>query len=508
MTNKIVTLNHLKNIRKKCIENNKKIVLVHGVFDVIHLGHIEHFKEAKKNGEILVVSLTLDKFVNKGFNKPYFKIDQRIKFLSHINLIDYITISQSKSSVEVIKNLRPDFYCKGKDYIPSSGDKAGNLSTEKKTLEKFGGKLIFTQGQQFSSTKILNENFHEFKIVNNKINNLFKNDLEKNKILEEFYSSIKYFKNKKILVIGEVIIDTYIGSSPIGTPSKESILSVKYENKKSYLGGTVPVVKNISQLNNNLTFVSIFNEKILKNKVSKYLGSNVKLKFFHQKNFKEINKNRFINNANKSKFFEYYEFNNIEYDNKFLNKYLDNNLNKFDKVIICDFGHGLFTKKLVDKLIKKSKFLCANIQTNSGNRGFNLFTKYPRLDFLSIDEPEARLGLSDKKLEIDKIIDSKKMKNYKNIVITRGVEGLIVKNFKGSKKKNIKFPALNTKVVDTLGAGDAVYSFTSSLIKAKSDARLIAIVGSIAGAIKTNILGHSNWVSLRELERTLEAILK
>ena len=110
MTSKIVTLNHLKNIRKKCIENNKKIVLVHGVFDVIHLGHIEHFKEAKKNGEILVVSLTLDKFVNKGFNKPYFKIDQRTKFLSHINLIDYITISQSESSVEVIKNLRPDFY--------------------------------------------------------------------------------------------------------------------------------------------------------------------------------------------------------------------------------------------------------------------------------------------------------------------------------------------------------------------------------------------------------------
>ena len=72
---------------------------------------------------------------------------------------------------------------------------------------------------------------------------MFKDDIEKNNIIEEFYSTIKYFKNKKILVIGEVIIDTYISSSPIGTPSKESILSVNYESKKSYLGGTVPVVK-------------------------------------------------------------------------------------------------------------------------------------------------------------------------------------------------------------------------------------------------------------------------
>ena len=134
------------------------------------------------------------------------------------------------------------------------------MQLEKNTTEKYGGKLIFTKGQQFSSTKILNENFQEFKLVNKEVKKFFKNDIQKNKTLDDFYSTLKSFKNKKILIIGEIIIDTYINSSPIGTPSKESILSVNYQNKTSFLGGSVPIVKNISQLNNNITFVSLFKE--------------------------------------------------------------------------------------------------------------------------------------------------------------------------------------------------------------------------------------------------------
>lgn len=85
--------------------------------------------------------------------------------------------------------------------------------------------------------------------------------------------------------------------------------------------------------------------------------------------------------------------------------------------------------------------------------------------------------------------------------------GLIIKLDK-SNKKILKFPALNTKVVDTLGAGDAVYSYCSSLIRNTNNHKLISIVGAIAGAIKTNILGHSTNIQLDEVNRSLETILK
>ena len=80
MTNKIVSLNQLKDIRKKCYKNKKKIVLVHGVFDVIHLGHLDHFKYAKDNGDVLVVSLTTDKFVNKALINHISKLSRDVIF--------------------------------------------------------------------------------------------------------------------------------------------------------------------------------------------------------------------------------------------------------------------------------------------------------------------------------------------------------------------------------------------------------------------------------------------
>ena len=113
--NKILNIKELRIIREK--NKKKKIVLVHGVFDLIHKGHIEYFKEAKKYGEILVASVTADKYVNKGVNRPYFNSLDRIKFLTELELIDFVILSQNKSSVEIINSLKPNFYIKGPDYL-------------------------------------------------------------------------------------------------------------------------------------------------------------------------------------------------------------------------------------------------------------------------------------------------------------------------------------------------------------------------------------------------------
>ena len=150
MKKKIVTINELREIINDAKKVKKKIVLVHGVFDVIHLGHIDYFKEAKKYGDILIASVTCDQFVNKGFNKPYFKEVERCNFLSSIEMIDHVVLSPSPSSTFVINNVKPDFYCKGPDYKKKDGDQAGNLLDEKKCVEKNGGKLVINSGVQFS----------------------------------------------------------------------------------------------------------------------------------------------------------------------------------------------------------------------------------------------------------------------------------------------------------------------------------------------------------------------
>ena len=69
--------------------NKKNLVigLAHGVFDIVHIGHIEHFKEAKQSCDKLIVSVTADKFVNKGPNRPAFTLSDRIKFLNQLLIL-------------------------------------------------------------------------------------------------------------------------------------------------------------------------------------------------------------------------------------------------------------------------------------------------------------------------------------------------------------------------------------------------------------------------------------
>ena len=81
----------LSNILKTLKKKKKKVVLCHGVFDLVHLGHIEHFKSAKSYGDYLIVSLTLDKFIRKGPGRPLFNEQQRLEYLRQIKIIDYVS---------------------------------------------------------------------------------------------------------------------------------------------------------------------------------------------------------------------------------------------------------------------------------------------------------------------------------------------------------------------------------------------------------------------------------
>ena len=139
LENKIIDETGLKEL--KLVLKKKKIVLCHGVFDLLHIGHINYFHAAKKIGDVLVVSVTDDSYVNKGPGRPAFTIQNRVKFLKEINCIDYICISRSLTSEKIIKNLKPDFYCKGPDYAGSIKiKKDSNLKKEIQALKSVKGK--------------------------------------------------------------------------------------------------------------------------------------------------------------------------------------------------------------------------------------------------------------------------------------------------------------------------------------------------------------------------------
>ena len=102
------TLNHLRG--------NKRIVQCHGVFDLLHIGHIKHLHQAKTFGDVLIVTLTADQYVNKGPGKPYFSEYLRAEALSALSCVDYVVINHHPTAIEAISEIKPDYYVKGIEY--------------------------------------------------------------------------------------------------------------------------------------------------------------------------------------------------------------------------------------------------------------------------------------------------------------------------------------------------------------------------------------------------------
>jgi rfaE bifunctional protein nucleotidyltransferase chain/domain len=155
---KVKTSKIIINLYKK---NNKKIGLCHGVFDLVHLGHIRHFKEAKKKVDILIVSVTEDKYVNKGPGRPVFNALQRMENLAALECVDHVILSRSISAKSIINVIKPNFFFKGPDYRNNNTDLTGKIYKEKNAVIKNLGKIYYTNDKKFSSTKLLRSDYNK-----------------------------------------------------------------------------------------------------------------------------------------------------------------------------------------------------------------------------------------------------------------------------------------------------------------------------------------------------------
>ena len=154
MKNKIINIYNLSKKIESFKKKGKKVILCHGVFDLLHLGHVKHFKEAKQNGDILIVTVTPDKFVNKGPNRPVFNAINRMEVISSLEFVDYVAENKWSTAVELIKLIKPNIYCKGPDYKKNKDDITKKIIDEINAVKKINGKIKYTSDVTFSSSKL------------------------------------------------------------------------------------------------------------------------------------------------------------------------------------------------------------------------------------------------------------------------------------------------------------------------------------------------------------------
>jgi len=439
----IVSIDELAKLKR----GGQTLVHCHGVFDLLHPGHVRHLEAAKREGGILVVTITPDRYVNKGPNRPVFPEQLRAEQVAALKCVDYVAINKWPTAVEAIKMLRPDVYVKGSDYFDRESDITGGIILEEEAVRSAGGRIHFTDEISFSSSELINRYLSPYPEEAKE----FLENLRQRFSANEVIDKIEGLRGIKVLVIGEYIIDRYVYVTPLGKSPKENLIPMRYEGEEEYQGGGMAVANQIRGFCDIVSYQPP----------------------------RPVIKVRYIDPTFFTKLFEYQVFpDSMEYQ-------LDAE-EEFDLVVVCDFGHGLFDERLKEN-VYKANFLALNVQTNSANVGFNLITKYRKADFFCIDEPELRLAYHDRDTDLEILAECLAGNlGCKKGVVTLGHKGSMVY----SNGEIYHIPVLTKEVKDRMGAGDAYYALASLCAFNDFSPELIGFLGSALAALKVGVIGN------------------
>ncbi len=341
---------------------------------------------------------------------------------------------------------------------------------------------------------------------------------------DDISGALESLKGLRVLVLGDLVIDEYCYCRVSGTVSKAPVLAAIYEGMQRMLGGGGVIARHAAELASEVHYVgtvgaldqghdeltTILENEGITSKLITWPGTHT------------VTKRRYItggypnplesspHGAGVDRSIRLFEIGfmattplpkQVEEE---LCAYLSDMAPKYDVVIVADFGHGLISQKVRETISARANWWSVNAQTNSSNFGFNRITKHAKADFVCIDELEARLPSGDRTSRLGDIVQGlRESLECSSIMVTRGKEGLVLFNGREAHEA----PALANRVVDTVGAGDAVLAM-ASLCKARHlDEELVVLLGSCSGALAAWQVGNQAPVRKSRLLGYVESAL-
>lgn len=505
---KIQSLGEIREILEKERAKGFRIIHCHGVFDLLHPGHIRHFQAAKAQGDKLVVTVTPDRFVNKGPGRPAFTEHLRLEALAALQDIDYVVLNNSPDAISAIKEVRPHLYVKGVEYANHAADVTGKIGAEAQAVEDCGGKIYYTDDIVFSSSSLLNRHFDAMSPEVNQ----FLSYLKTHYSLDEIAEKIERLRNLNVLIIGDAIIDEYQYAEPLGQTGKGHHNVAKCLGKEVFLGGALIIANHIAQYADRVTLLTAIGKECPYSVfIATHLDPKVNQKFVYLEGSSTLVKKRYVLKDGKTltKLFETYSGQEKGPDatqTSQIVQFIGEQTKEYDLVLSADFGNGFTNAPMIDAISQVPTFLALNTQTNSGNRGYNIITNYQRADYISVNEPELRLACHNKTSDLEGLaIDILDLMHSREISVTRGVDGVICFS---RHEKPILIPPFASQSVDRVGAGDAYLSLSSLCLASGLPLMLAGFVGTLAAAMSVQIIGNREAIQKSSLLKFLTRVMK
>lgn len=505
---KIKSFSEFETVLNQARARGEKIIQCHGVFDLIHPGHVRHFREAKSLGDLLVVTVTPDRFVNKGPGRPVFNERLRLESLAALADIDIVILNDSPDAVSAIRQVQPALYVKGCEYEDHHADVTKKIAEEVSAVEECHGKVHYTRDIVFSSSSLLNQHVTppSSKVLD------FISKIKQSYSTEQILEKLDALSEMRVLVIGDAMIDEYQYTDPLGQSGKGLHMVARCLEKEVFLGGSLIIANHVAQFAKEVTLVTAVGRECPYTRfISNQLDPKVDRQFTILEDSNTLVKKRYVLKDGKTltKLFETYSGHEEPLkagQTEKITQFISKEASSYDLILACDFGNGFTNPALVDALSDAPTFLALNAQTNSGNRGFNVVTNYRRADYISLNEPELRLSAHDRTSSLQGIAsDICDLLQASCLSVTQGVHGVVCYTSSG---KPVQIPAFATDSVDRIGAGDAFLSISSLSMAKKDPPELGGFLGSIAAAMSVQMVGNQEAIKKSQLSKYIIRLMK
>lgn len=503
---KICSLDQLLDIRRHAQGAGKTVVHCHGCFDIVHPGHVQYLQFARSLGGLLVVTISADPQVNKGINRPLIPDDLRAASLAALECVDVVYVNPHPTAVEILDALKPDIYVKGREYETNHDPR---FLAERDVVTQNGGRVVFSSGDViYSSTTLIGamesaEPFNDEKIKR------FRQQYDLN--AAALSNLILRCRGKRMLVIGDYILDRYHFCDAVGVANEGPMMTLRPLRSEQYDGGGAIIARHLVALGAEVTLVtSLADDEASHKATSRLVEAGVSIRAVHQRK-QIVTKSRYL--VDQTKLFKVDEGTNTPLDSRSVDEIasiLDEESTGTAGVIFADFGYGLITGPLLDRVMPIVRPRVPIVTADVSGCQSTLL-RFKDVDLLCPTEREVRQTLNNFSSGLNAVVyELLGGTNAKAALITMGKQGLCLFDQQQQIRPDESWdrrlraaylPAMSAHTVDSLGCGDALLATASLVLAAGGSYQAAAYLGSLAAALEVQQLGNQPIVADQLLER-------
>jgi rfaE bifunctional protein nucleotidyltransferase chain/domain len=480
----------------------RKVIMCHGVFDVVHPGHLRHLLYAKSKADVLVASLTADRHIAKGHYRPHVPQELRAINLAAFETVDYVIIDPEPTPLKNLQLIKPDIFAKGYEYQASGLPL--KTQEELEVIHSYGGEIIFTPGDYvFSSSQLIEAAPPSLRIE--KLMTLMDGA---GLNFDSMRRTLDALGKRKVHVVGDTIVDTFTYTSMIGGQTKTPTISVLFEKQHDYIGGAGVVAEHLRAAGAEVTFSTVLGDDRLRDFVLEGLTKRgVECRPVIDRTRPTTNKNAIISGG--------YRLLKVDtLDNRSISDDIVLNLTEAiadvpaDALVFSDFRHGLFNRRTIPTLVDAIPAGMYKVADSQVASRWGNITEFQDFDLITPNEREARFALGDQDSGIRPLAaDLYDAARCKTLILKLGDKGVLTCRH-GDHQALDSFFVVDSfvdRLVDGVGAGDALLAYATLCMMETKSELIATLVGVIAAACECERDGNVP-IAVEDVHRKLDAV--